>query len=329
MFRTRVTDLFGIDHPIIQGGLNWLGVSDLAAAVSEAGGLGLITAGSFETTEEFAEDIRRARELTSKPVGVNLTLGRRKPMEPYLEGALGEGVGIFFTSGHNPGDLARTIRETGSRWAHVCTTIRHAKKAQDLGADALVLVGYEAGGHPGIDGVSTMVVVAKASRVLEVPLIAAGGIADGRALLAALALGAEGVQVGTPFMVAAESRAHPDVKRALLSAQENDTVVTEKPFRNDHRVLNTETAQKVLELEAAGATIDELLPLVGREAYFQLMRTGDLSCGIVSVGQCIGLVNEELPAGKMVRKMIQEAEAALNRVKGLWGLDCRPRRTSS
>lgn len=321
MLRTRVTDLFGIDYPIVQGGLQWLGVSDLVAAVSEAGGLGLITAGSFDTVAEFVEDIRKARELTSKPFGVNLTLGRRKPMEPYLQAALDEGVSIIFTSGHNPENLAERIKTSKARWAHVCTTIRHAKKAQDLGADAVTLVGYEAGGHPGVEAVSTMVLVAKASRVLSVPVIAAGGIADGRGLLAALALGAEGVQVGTRFMVARESRAHPNIKQALLLAQENETVVTERTFRNDHRVLKTEAAEKVLALEASGAGIDELLPLIGREAYIRLMVTGDMGCGLVSLGQCVGLINDELPAAEIVKNMVDEASKALNRLNGCFSLE--------
>jgi nitronate monooxygenase len=315
--KTRITELLGVRYPIIQGGLQGLGRAELAAAVSEAGGLGLVTAGCFETRAELEAEIARARLLTEQPVGVNISIGSRRSMSDFVDCICDLGVGIVFTSGHNPEAFVDRIQRHGMKWVHVAPAVHFALKAQQLGADGVVLVGFEAGGHPGMDDVALSVLVRKASVELEIPVIAAGGISDERSMVAALAWGAEGVQIGTRFVLTRESVLHPDMKQALLQANQHDTVMIERTLRKARRVLRTPQAEAVLALEREGASFEQLRHIVGAEAYLETILEGRMDRGVLSTGQCIGLLDDVPSAGDVVRRIVEESGwvlARLNRI---------------
>lgn len=306
---TRITELFNIEYPIILGGLRWLGRAELAAAVSEAGGLGLIAAGTFNNKEEMIGEIIKTRRLTSKPFGVNITLGTRQDMDQFFEGAVAAGVQVVFTSGRSPENYVKQLKEAGILFVHVVTSIRHAKKAEDLGANAVVLVGFEGGGHPGMDDVTLMALIPKASRLLKIPVIAAGAITEGKGFAAALAMGAEGVQIGTRFVVTKECIAHPFVKSALLKAQENETTLTLRSIQRAFRVLKTNTANKVLELEKKVPPIEELLYYAGGDAYIRVIGKGLIDAGLLTAGQGLGSIDRELSVKDVIESMVSEAKA--------------------
>lgn len=306
--KTRVTELLGIEYPIILGGLHWMGMAELAAAVSEAGGFGLITAGGFKNKDEFLEEINKTRRLTNKPFGVNITLGTRRKMDEFFAAAIEGGVTAVFTSGHNPETFVQNLKATGIKLVHVVPGIRYAQKAESLGADAVVIVGFEAGGHPGMDEVTLMAMIPKASKLLHIPVIAAGAISDGRGMAAALAMGAEGVQIGTRFVATKECIVHPAVKEAILQAQETDTMLTLRSIKAAFRVIRTPVAEKVLNLEMQGADVQDILKLSGGDASFKVMREGLLEEGMISVGQGIGMINDIMGAGDVVKEIAREAE---------------------
>lgn len=312
--KTRITELLGIRHPIIQGGLQGLGRAELAAAVSAAGGLGLVTAGCFETAAELEAEILCARALTDQPVGVNISIGSRRSMSEFVDCICELGVRIVFTSGNNPEPFVERIKQHGMAWVHVAPAVRFAHKAQRLGADAVVLVGFEAGGHPGLDDVALSVLVRKASQELAIPVIAAGGICDGRSMMAALAWGAEGVQIGTRFVLTRETVLHPEMKRALQQASEHDTLVIERTLRKARRVLRTPPAEAVLELERQGADFERLRPIIGGEAYLETILQGRIDRGVLSTGQSIGLYDDVPSAGDVVRRIVEESAAVLERL---------------
>jgi len=312
--KTRITELLGIRYPIIQGGLQGLGRAELAAAVSAAGGLGLVTAGCFETRAELEAEIMRARRLTERTVGVNISIGSRRSMSDFVDCICELGVDIVFTSGHNPEAFVERIKRHGMKWVHVAPAVHFALKAQQLGADAVVLVGFEAGGHPGMDDVALSVLVRKASVELEIPVIAAGGISDGRSMMAALAWGAEGVQIGTRFVLTRESVLHPDMKQALLQASQHDTVMIERTLRRARRVLRTPQAEAVLALEREGAGFDQLRHIIGGEAYLETILEGRMDRGVLSTGQAIGLLDDVPTAGDVVRRIVNESASVLGRL---------------
>lgn len=312
--KTRITELLAIRYPIIQGGLQGLGRAELAAAVSAAGGLGLVTAGCFETRTELEAEIVRAHMLTDQPVGVNISIGSRRSMSDFVDCICELGVGIVFTSGHNPEAFVERIKRHGMKWVHVAPAVHFALKAQQLGADAVVLVGFEAGGHPGMDDVALSVLVRKASVELEIPVIAAGGISDGRSMMAALAWGAEGVQIGTRFVLTRESVLHPDMKQALLQASQHDTVMIERTLRRARRVLRTPQAEAVLALERQGAGFEQLRHIIGGEAYLETILGGRMDRGVLSTGQGIGLLDDVPTAGDVVRRIVNESASVLGRL---------------
>ncbi|AVO41008.1 NAD(P)H-dependent flavin oxidoreductase [Simplicispira suum] len=312
--KTRITELLGIRYPVIQGGLQGLGRAELAAAVSAAGGLGLVTAGCFETPAELEAEIVRARRLTDRPVGVNISIGSRRSMSEFVDCICELGVKIVFTSGHNPEAFVERIKRHGMKWVHVAPAVHFALKAQQLGADGVVLVGFEAGGHPGMDDVALSVLVRKASVELEIPVIAAGGISDGRSMVAALAWGAEGVQIGTRFVLTRESVLHPDMKQALLQASQHDTVMIERTLRRARRVLRTPQAEAVLALEREGAGFDQLRHIIGGEAYLETILEGRMDRGVLSTGQAIGLLDDVPTAGDVVRRIVDESAWVLERL---------------
>ncbi len=311
---TRITKLLGIRYPIVQGGLQGLGRADLAAAVSQAGGLGLITAGCFDNREELEAEILRARSLTDRPVGVNISIGSRRSMDEYVDCVCDLGVGIVFTSGNNPQPFVDQIKRHGIVWVHVAPALRFAHKAQRLGADAVVLVGFEAGGHPGLDDIALSVLVRKGSSELSIPVIAAGGISDGSSLVAALAWGAEGVQMGTRFVLTRETVLHAQMKAALQRASEHDTVIIERSLRKARRVLRTPQADTVLELERQGAGFEQLRHIIGGEAYLDTILRGHTDRGVISTGQCVGLFDDIPSAGDVVHRLIDEAASVMARL---------------
>jgi len=315
--KTRVTDLLGIRYPIIQGGLQGLGRAELAAAVSTAGGLGLITAGCFETRAELEAEIAHARALTDQPVGVNISIGSRRSMSEFVDCICDLGVRVVFTSGHNPEPFVERFKRHGMKWIHVAPAVRFAHKAQSLGADGVVLVGFEAGGHPGMDDIALSVLIRKTSAELDIPVVAAGGISDGRSMLAAFAWGAEGVQIGTRFVLTRESKLHADMKQALQRATEHDTVMIERSLRKARRVLRTPQAETVLELERQGAGFEQLRHIIGGAAYLETILHGRTDRGVLSTGQCIGLLNDVPSAGDVVRRIVAESAVVLDRLNSI------------
>ncbi|RNF40333.1 nitronate monooxygenase [Planococcus salinus] len=312
MIQTKITEMFDIQYPIIQGGLQGLGTSELVAAVSNAGGLGLITAGSYADKEEMLRDIEKTRTLTSKPFGMNAAIGIRRPMDEFIEGAIEAEVPVVFTSGNNPEQYMEQLKANGIKVVHVAPSVRFAKKAEAIGCDAVVVVGYECGGHPGKDDITTMTLTQRAVQELSIPVIAAGGISTGKAVLSAFSLGAQGVQMGTRFLTSQEIGLHPAVKEKILKMQETDTVLVKKSINKAARVMKTENALALLELEENGATLEEIMPYISGESYKQLITGGDLGSGVIALGQSIGLVNEVKSVNEIFQEIIGEYQDQLN-----------------
>ncbi|MCF6094860.1 nitronate monooxygenase family protein [Microaerobacter geothermalis] len=311
MLQTKITEMFGIKYPIIQGGLQGLGTSSLVSAVSESGGLGLITAGSYRDRHDMKMDIRKVREKTAKPFGVNLTIGIRRSMDEFVEGVLEEKIPIVFTSGANPEKYIPLFKKAGIQVVHVVPSVRYAKKAEELGCNAVVVVGYECGGHPGLSDQTSLTLIPQAVKEVSIPVIAAGGFCSGRSLLAALSLGAEGVQMGTCFLATKENPLHPKIKEKVLKLNEDATVIIKRSLRKPARVMKTEVSEKVLALEEQGAGLEELLPYIGGEAYNKVIKTGDLSKGVISLGQVVTMIDKILSVDDLIKNMIEEAETLL------------------
>jgi len=312
MFKTRITEMFGIKYPIIQGGLQWLATSQLASAVSNAGGLGIINALSFATDEEFRQEIRKMRDLTDKPFGANVSmlpmLGDEDLYNSYFEVVIEEGVKIVETSGRNPGFIVPELKKAGVKILHKVPAVRFAKKAESVGVDAVTIVGFECGGHPGMDDVTSLVLIPKAAQALKIPVVGAGGFADGRGLVAALALGAEAVLMGTRFMATRECPVHDNFKHWMVTAKETDTTMILRSIKNAERVRRNKSAEAVFELEGKGSTLEELLPIisgkVGRDAYL----SGDLEKGVIACGQAVGLVSDIPTVKELIDRIIDEAK---------------------
>jgi NAD(P)H-dependent flavin oxidoreductase YrpB (nitropropane dioxygenase family) len=303
--------MFQIKYPIIQGGLQGLGTSSLVSSVSQAGGLGLITAGSYKDKDEMKADIARVRAQTSNPFGVNIAIGIRRTMDEFVEGVLEAEVPIVFTSGSNPEPYMEAFKRKGIKVVHVVPSVRFAKKAEQLGCDAVVVVGYECGGHPGLHDTTSLVLISKAVQELSIPVIGAGGFSNGRGLLAALSLGAEGIQMGTRFVATKENPVHEKVKQHILGMTENSTVIIKRSIQKPARVIRTELSEKIMAMEQNGATIEELLPYIGGEAYSELIEKGDLSKGVIAAGQAAGAIDKILSVQEVIKQVIEEAEEQL------------------
>jgi NAD(P)H-dependent flavin oxidoreductase YrpB (nitropropane dioxygenase family) len=318
MIRTRFTELVGIEHPVMCGGMYIVGRAELAAAVSEAGGLGTITSKTQPTPEDLRREIRRVRELTRKPFAVNLNLfpsTTPTPNEGYIAVLLEEGVRIVETSGRSPEPYMKVLKDNGVIVIHKVPGARYAVTAERLGVDAVSVVGNETGGHPGMTDVGGLVMIPRTVDSVRIPVLAGGGIADGRGLAAALALGAEGVVMGTRFMATRESMVHENVKQWMLGASENDTVVIQRSIGSPSRVAKNRISLEVLEREQAGATLEELLPLIsgarGRERVYEAGATDE---GVWSCGQSVGLIHDIPPVAEVMRRIMDEAEAVLRRL---------------
>lgn len=318
MFETRLTQLLGIQYPIIQGGLQWLATSQLASAVSEAGGLGMISSLTFPDRESLRKEIRLMRERTKKPFGVNLSmlpeLTKGDRTEEILEVLLEERVPVVETSGRSPEPFVQKLKDHHIKLIHKVPSIRFAKKAESIGADAVTIVGFECGGHPGMDDVTSFVLIPIASQSLRIPVIAGGGIADARGFVAALALGAEGVVMGTRFVLTEECPAHPAIKERFLQAKETDTMLIQRSIRNVARVIRNKAAETTLSMEEKGASLEELMTVIsgqmGKEAY----QRGDTEGAIFACGQCVGLIHEIKSVREVIEEMIGEAQIILQRL---------------
>jgi len=315
MFRTRITEMFGVDHPIVQGGLQWVANADLVAAVANAGAMGFVTALSFDSPEALRQEIRRCRDLTDKPFGVNITLLPTMRPPDYAGMArvcIEEGIRFVETAGSNPVQFMPAFKEAGVRVVHKCTSVRHALKAQDLGCAAVSIDGFECAGHPGEEDVTSLVLIPVAVDAVAVPVIASGGFGDGRGLVAALALGAEAINMGTRFVATREAPVHDKVKQALVERDERGTRLALRSLRNTIRVLHNEVVDRILEIEGRPGPTDfsELAPLVsGTSAREEVWEKGNVDGGIFTAGQVMGLIHDVPTVAELVRRIVAEAEA--------------------
>ncbi|AGE21542.1 nitronate monooxygenase family protein [Geobacillus zalihae] len=309
-WRTRVTELLGITYPIIQGGLAYLAYADLAAAVSNAGGLGQITAMSLDGPEQLREEIRKVKEKTDRPFGVNFAIGQHgRPFAHMLEAALDEGVPVVSVTGGNPAPFFEQLKGTNVKKLVLVAAVRQAVKAEELGADAVMVVGQEGGGHLGKYDTGTFVLIPKVVDSVSIPVIASGGIADGRGLMAALALGAEGIEMGTRFIATKECvHAHPAYKEMILNATENDTVIIKRSLGAPGRVLANAWAEKILEIERQGGTYDDLKEYISGEANRRFIYEGKVDEGFAWAGQAIGLIHDVPSVAELFARMMEEAE---------------------
>lgn len=312
--KTRITELFGIEHPIICGGMLWLAKPELCAAVSNAGGLGNITAANYNTGEELRAAIRQCRQLTDKPIGVNITLLPSFRITPetyddYFRVCCEEQVTAIEVSGRPAREYIDRVHEAGVKIMHKVGSVRHAVHAEKAGYDAVLAAGFEEGGHPLNDDVSTMVLTPRIAESVKIPVITTGGIADGRGLAAALALGAEGVMMASRFIATVECQAHPAIKDELIKRQEQDTTLICKSIDLQGRALKNELARQILEVEARGGGLGELMPLLAGQRAAQAWQTGDVDGAALMVGQSIGLIKEIVSCRDLIEGMVREAEA--------------------
>lgn len=314
---TRVTRLLGIRYPIVQGGLARVAGAELAAAVSNAGGLGQIASAGLAGPEALRAEIRRCRALTARPFAVNFPIGRQD-IWPGLEAALEEGVGIIALTAGNPAPYLRRCREAGAKTLVLTAGPELARKAEAAGADMVATVGYEGGGHIGRSDETTLVMVPRVVAAVSIPVLASGGIATGAGMLAALALGAEGVEMGTRFVATVEARAHPAYKQALAAAAPGDTMIIKRTLGMPGRVLRSPHAERIAAAEAAGAPKEELVAMISGAMNARGTDDGDLAGSYVWAGQGVGLFDRVEPAGEVVRRMAAEAAEGMARLRGIF-----------
>jgi NAD(P)H-dependent flavin oxidoreductase YrpB (nitropropane dioxygenase family) len=314
--RTRITELFGIQHPIIQGGMHYVGFAEMAAAVSNAGGLGIITALTQPSAEHLSAEIARCKEMTDKPFGVNLTFlpAVTPPDYPaYVKAILDAGIKAVETAGNNPQKWLPPLHEAGVKVIHKCTSVRHALKAESIGCDAVSVDGFECGGHPGEDDVPNMILLPRAADELTIPFVASGGMADARSLVAALSMGAEGMNMGTRFIATQEAPVHPNVKAAILAASELDTRLVMRSLRNTERVMTNAGVEKLLAKErelGAAITFADIAPEVAG-VYPRILRDGEMDAGAWSCGMVAGLVYDIPTVKELIDRIMAEAETII------------------
>lgn len=309
--------MLGIKHPVIQGGMQWVGLAELASAVSNAGGLGIITALTQPTPADLRKEIERCREMTDKPFAVNLTILptiKPVPYEEYAQAIVDSGIKIVETAGRNPEPYLPLFKDAGIIVIHKCTSIRHSLKAQKIGCDVVSVDGFECAGHPGEDDVTNMILLPLAARRLKIPFVASGGLGDGMGLAAALAMGAEGINMGTRFMVTKEAPIHEKVKQAMVDASELDTSLIYRTLRNTARVFKNSVAEQVLEIESReGPTrFEDIQPLVQGVKGRELFDGGDLDKGIWSAGMVVGLIDDIPTCEELITRIVEEAEEIIS-----------------
>src|SRR6266576_655899 len=316
--KTAITELFNIEHPIIQGGMHYVGFAELAGAVSNAGGLGIITGLTQRTPELLAKEIARCHDLTDKPFGVNLTFLPTFSAPPYPEyiAAIREGgIKIVETAGRSPEQYMPALKAGGIKVIHKCTSVRHSLKAEQIGCDAVSVDGFECGGHPGEDDMPNMILLPRAAEELKIPFVASGGMADGRSLVAALSLGADGINMGTRFIATKEAPAHDNVKRALVAANELQTRLIMRPLRNTERVLTNATVEEILRIErdkGAAMTIEDIRHLVGGAGNRRVLQDGELDAGAWSCGMVAGLIHAIPTCKELIDRIMAEAETIIS-----------------
>ena len=318
--RTRVTELLDIRYPIIQGGMMWVGRAELASAVSNAGGLGILTALTQPTPEALAAEIQRCRAMTDKPFGVNLTIlpsASPPPYEAYLDAVIASGVRILETAGNNPKAYINKAKGAGVTIIHKCTSVRHALSAERNGVDVVSIDGFECAGHPGEDDVGGLVLFAVAARKVRIPVIASGGVADGRGMAAAMALGAQGVNMGTRFCVTREAPIHENIKRALVAADERQTNLIFRTLHNTGRVLKNAVSDEVVAIERrqGGCEFKDIHHLVAGKRGLATLESGDVDSGLVWASQVIGLIDDIPTCAELLERMVAECRDALTEAR--------------
>jgi len=311
VLKTRITEMLGIEYPIIQGAIQWLSRAELVSAVSNAGGLGVISSLTFPTAKELQQEIKKTKSMTDKPFAVNVTmLPTIRPVnyEEYFNAAIDEGVNIIEPSGRPPKPYMKLLTDAKVTVLHRATRVRDIRTAERVGVDAVTIVGFEAAGHPGMEDVTSLVRIPIAVNAVNIPVIAAGGIADARGFVAALALGAEGVLMGTRFLASKECNAHPKIKEWLLQLGEADTMMLLRSIKNAARVVKTDYTQRILEMEEKGATLEELIPVISGDKQKAAYISGDVSDAVMTVGQAIGLIHEIPSVREIIEGMIAEAK---------------------
>ena len=312
MFQTKITEMFDIKYPIVVGTMMFLARAEMVAAASNAGALGVLGSAMFQTKEEFRQEIKKLKEMTDKPFAVNLNLfPMRTPVDnrEFMEIIFEEGIKIVETSGHKaPEDLAGDLKAHGIILVHKCVGVRYALKAQSIGVDAVTVVGYENGGATGTLDVTTLCLVPRVVDALKVPVIGGGGVTDGRGFLALLALGAQGVIIGTAALVAEECPIHPKLKHALIEATELDTMVIMRTIQNSHRAWANEAARKVAELEKQQAGLEKIIQAAGGDKVRRMYQEGDIQAGVISCGQGVGLVKKVMPMKDIIEGIVYQAD---------------------
>lgn len=321
MFQTRVTDMLGIKYPIVVGTMMHLSRAEMVAASSNAGALGVLASAIFQTKEEFRQEIKKLKGMTDKPFAINLNLfPAMRPIDnrEYLEVIFDEGIKIVETSGHKaPEEMARDLKAQGITLMHKCVGVRYALKAQSIGADAVTVVGYENGGATGTLDITTLCLVPRVVDALKIPVIGGGGVADGRGFLALLALGAQGVIMGTSLLVAEECPIHPKLKQALIEATELDTMIVMRSIQNSHRVWVNEVAKKLAEIEKQQAGLQEIIQVAAGDKAKRMFQEGDLNAGVISCGQGVGLVKKVMPMKEIIEGIIYQAEGLRQKLVSL------------
>lgn len=320
MFNTRVTKKLGIRYPIIQGAMMWLSKAEMVAAVSNAGGLGILSSVTFPTKEEFRQEVRKTKSFTDKPFAVNLIflpVTRKLPNDDYISVIIEEGVKVVETVGPITASLIGQLHEADIICIHKATSAEYALAAERRGIDAVTVEGLECAGHPGMDNVTSLVVIQRTVEKVKIPVIAAGGFVDGKGLVAALALGAEAILMGTRFLITEECPVHPNIKEWCLEAEETDTIFCLRSLRDPVRYMRTELAERVLGMEERGAGLEELLTVVSGHRNKQALESGDLNDGVSFCGQCVGLIHDVPNIKELIDRIMSEAKEVCSRLNDM------------
>ena len=317
MIKTKITEMFGIQHPIIQGGMHFVGFAEMASAVSNAGALGIITGLTQPSPKDLANEIAKCHDMTDKPFGVNLTFlpGFANPDYPgYIDSIVKGGVKIVETAGRSPEKFMPPLKDAGIKVIHKCTSVRHSLKAEKIGCDAASVDGFECGGHPGEDDIPNMILLPRAAEELSIPFVASGGMGNAQQLVAALAMGAEGINMGTRFMATKEAPIHQNVKDALVEATELDTTLIMRPLRNTERVLKNTAVDRILQKEKDLGDKLQIQDIFGEVAgvYPKIMKDGTMDAGAWSCGMVAGLIHDIPTCKELVERIVSEAEQIIN-----------------
>ena len=327
MIKTRFTELAGVEHPIVQGGMQWVGRAELVAAVANAGALGFITALTQPTPDDLSKEIARCRDMTDKPFGVNLTILpaiKPPPYAEYRQVIIDSGIRIVETAGNKPQEHVDEFKKHGIKVVHKCTSVRHALSAERMGVDAISIDGFECAGHPGEDDTPGLILIPAAADKVKIPLIASGGFGDARGLVAALALGAEGINMGTRFMCTKESPIHQLIKEKIVANDERETELIFRTMRNTSRVARNAVSTQVVAMEKQGATFDQVRELVAGARGKMVYATGNADEGIWSAGQVQGLIHDIPSCAELVSRIVSEAEAIIrSRLEGMMSATLR------